>query len=62
MKEPKDMTDRELIDEYLEVNDLLNHVGYVDGAEYLDSIEAEIERRGITDEQIEARQKELQEK
>ena len=61
-KNPELMTDAELIDEYIEVNDVLDNVGFVDGAELEAELYAEIKRRGITDKQIEIREKELKDK
>ena len=60
----KGLTDRELIDKYIDWDEFLEHTaGFAltegAGMDEWDSINAEIKRRGITDEQIEKRRKEL---
>ncbi len=59
-KNPKDLTDRELIDEYIGLEGALESADQSDcGMARWDSINAEIKHRGITNEQIEKRRKEL---
>lgn len=67
MKKIKDMTDSELIDKYIDWDEFLEHTagfGLTEGAgiDEWRSINAEIKRRGITDNQIETRRKELYKK
>ncbi|NIU81984.1 MAG: hypothetical protein GWN17_00275 [Candidatus Korarchaeota archaeon] len=62
-EEPKEMSDRELIDNYIHWIDFLEATSgfalYPNKRDEWDSVKAEIKRRGITDETIETRRKEI---